>query len=517
VNALEHLPDRLNAAEHFVDRHVAEGRGGSVAYLLDDRNLTYAELQDLVDRTGNALKELGLGPGDRVLMVCHDAPEFLGTFFGAIKLGAIPVPVNTLLRPEEYDHYLGDSGARVAVISWPLLAQTAAALERAKASALEHVLVAGADAGPYLSFDERITRASARLAAHPTHRDDPAFWLYTSGSTGLPKAAVHRQRDMIVCTETYGRHILGLQASDRIYSASKLFFAYGLGNTSYFPLDVGAQGVLVPRPPTPRRVFEAIARHRPTIFCGVPTLYAALLASEECRRADASSLRLCISAGEALPAAIFERWRERFGVEILDGIGTTEILHIFISNRPGQTRPGSSGKPVPGYEVAIVDDDGRPVERGAMGNLRVRGESTMALYWNDPNRTREVLQEGWIATGDRYREDEDGFFWFCGRGDDMLKVGGAWISPVEVEAALLRHPAVLEAAVAGKEDSDRLTKPKAFVVLKEPSKAGDALYIELLSLVRAQIGAAKLPRWIDFVPSLPKTSNGKIQRFKLRG
>ena len=515
MNASEVLPTQFNVAEHFVDRNVAEGRGASAAFLYADRTLTYADVQDLVNRAGNALLELGVGLEDRVLMICLDAPEFVGTFWGAIKIGAVPIPVNTLMRSADYLYFLNDSRAKVAVVSGPLLAEAAPAL--AEARYLEHVLIAGGPAGRFMSWEDRLFRASAQLAAAPTSRDEPAFWLYSSGSTGSPKGVVHLHHDMYVCAETYAKQVLGLRATDRVLSAAKLFFAYGLGNAGYFPMAVGAQSVLYPLRPQPESMFEQIARYRPTLFFGVPTLYAAMLAVKEAeRRLDTSSLRLCVSAGEALPDELYARWRERFGVELIDGIGTTEILHIFLSNRPGAARPGSSGLPVPGYEAIVVDDEGRPVPPGEIGNLRVKGDSIMAYYWNKHEKTKETLFGPWIQTGDKYIQDKDGYFWFCGRADDMLKVGGIWVSPVEVEATLVRHAAVLEAAVVGKEDTDRLVKPKAFVVLKEPWKAGDALAGELKAFVKDKIAPYKYPRWIEFVGELPKTATGKIQRFKLR-
>jgi len=515
MNASEVLPTQFNVAEHFVDRNVAEGRGASTAFLYADRTLTYADVQDLVNRAGNALLDLGVGLEDRVLMICLDAPEFVGTFWGAIKIGAVPIPVNTLMRSADYLYFLNDSRAKVAVVSGPLLAEAAPAL--AEARYLEHVLIAGGPAGRFMSWEDRLFRASAQLAAAPTSRDEPAFWLYSSGSTGSPKGVVHLHHDMYVCAETYAKQVLGLRATDRVLSAAKLFFAYGLGNAGYFPMAVGAQSVLYPLRPQPESMFEQIARYRPTLFFGVPTLYAAMLAVKEAeRRFDTSSLRLCVSAGEALPDELYARWRERFGVELIDGIGTTEILHIFLSNRPGAARPGSSGLPVPGYEAIVVDDEGRPVPPGEIGNLRVKGDSIMAYYWNKHEKTKETLFGPWIQTGDKYFQDKDGYFWFCGRADDMLKVGGIWVSPVEVEATLVRHAAVLEAAVVGKEDTDRLVKPKAFVVLKEPWKAGDALAGELKAFVKDKIAPYKYPRWIEFVPDLPKTATGKIQRFKLR-
>jgi len=320
-----------------------------------------------------------------------------------------------------------------------------------------------------------------------------------------------------VCQETYAKQVLGIRESDRVYSAAKLFFAYGLGNAGYFPMGVGAQSVLYPHRPTPDSVFEVLSRHRATIFFGIPTLYASMLATKDAdKRYDLSSLRLCVSAGEALPDELYKRWQDRYGVEIIDGIGTTEICHIFISNRPGATRPGATGLPVPGYEAIVVDDDGRLVPQGEIGNLRVKGDSIMAYYWNKHDKTKETLFGAWIQTGDKYYQDADGYFWYAGRADDMLKVGGIWVSPIEVENTLVKHPAVLEAAVVGREDSDRLVKPQAFVVLKDPAGAAGGLADELKGFVKDKIAPYKYPRWIEFVTELPKTSTGKIQRYKLR-
>ena len=509
------IPERFNAATFFVDRHVTEGRGSRVAFHHEGGTLTYAALQELVNRAGNALRDLGVDREQRVLCLLLDSPEFLAAFWGAIKVGAVPVPLNTMLRPPDYLYFLNDSRARILVVSEALLPLVEPVLNEARF--LRHVVVAGKAPDGALSFGALLDKASARLDAAETSRDEPAFWLYSSGSTGFPKGAVHLQHDMVICLDTYARQVLGMTDGDRTVSAAKLFFAYGMGNNMSFPMGVGGQGVLYPGRPLPEAMFELIHRTRPTLFFGVPTLYAAMLQLKDAEsRYDLSSLRLCVSAGEALPEELFKRWGERFGVEILDGIGTTEILHIFLSNRPGRVRPGATGLPVPGYEARIVDDEGQAVARGEIGNLRVKGDSTMAYYWNQHEKTKSTLFGHWINTGDKYYEDEDGFFWYCGRGDDMLKVGGIWVSPIEVENTLVSHPAVLEVAVVGQEDEQRLVKPKAYVVLKEGQAPGPALEAEIKQFVKDKIAAYKYPRWIEFVQELPKTATGKIQRFKLR-
>jgi len=510
------IPARFNASSYFVDRHVTEGRGDKVAFFYEDTSLTYGALAELVNRAGNALLDLGVRPEQRVLLLLLDSPEFVATFWGAIKVGAVPIPVNTMMRADDYLYFLDDSRAPLAVISEALLGEAGPILGQARH--LKHVVVAGRPSGTQIGFDTWVGRASSRLEAADTSKDEAALWLYSSGSTGRPKGAVHLQHDMPYCTEGYARGVLQMTEADRTVSAAKLFFAYGLGNNMYFPMAVGGQGVLYPHRPTPDAMFELIHRHRPTLFFGVPTLFAAMLqVKEAAKRYDLSSLRLCVSAGEALPENLYRRWRETFGVETLDGIGTTEILHIFLSNRPGRVRPGSTGLPVPGYEAIVVDDEGRLVPDGEIGNLRVKGDSIMAYYWNQHEKTKDALIGQWIQTGDKYYRDPDGFFWYCGRADDMLKVGGIWVSPVEVENTLVAHPAVLETAVVGSEDTDQLVKPRAFVVLKDGFAGSPALEAELKTFVKDKIAPYKYPRWIEFVSELPKTATGKIQRFKLRG
>jgi benzoate-CoA ligase len=368
-----------------------------------------------------------------------------------------------------------------------------------------------------INYEDLVSDASPELQAEETSKDDVAFWLYSSGTTGRSKGVVHLQHDMIYSAELYGRHVLEMNEDDKVFSISRLFFAYGLGGTFNFPFHVGASTILSPERPLPDKVFEIIDKYKPSILFGVPTSYNAMLQiGDAAKKYDLDSLRLCVSAGEALPRAVFEQWKRRFGIEILDGIGSTEALHIFCSNARGQLRPGSSGRPVPGYELKIVDNEGMEVPQGEGGSLMVKGESNFAYYWNKHQKTRETIVGEWICTGDKYYQDEDGYYWYMGRSDDMIKVGGIWVSPTEVENALLEHPSVFEAAVIGVADRDQLVKPKAFIVLKAGYDPSSELASEIQNSTKTQIAPYKYPRWIQFVAELPKTSTGKIQRFKIR-
>jgi benzoate-CoA ligase len=507
----------FNAATYFVDRNLDEGRGDNTAIVYSGSKLTYREVADNVNRTGNALLDLGVEMENRVMLLMLDCPELVFSFFGAIKIGAVPVPVNTLLKSHDYRYLLNDSRAGVLIVSHVLLPVVEPIL--GECAYLKHVIVTGGadDSGPFRNFADLIAGQPATLQAARTHRDDVAFWLYTSGTTGMSRAAVHLQHDMVFCSELYCNGILGMRASDRTFSLAKLFFAYGLGNALYGPFAVGATTILFPGRPLPDAVFDVINRHRPTLFFAVPTAYAAMLqAAERGAEVDMSSVRACVSAGESLPASLFTRWKERFGVEIYDGIGSTEVLHIFLTNRKGDVRPGSTGKAVPGYELKLVGDDGNPVPAGEIGNLMVRGDSTCAYYWNKHEQTKRAIQGEWIRTGDKYHVDEDGYYWYDGRSDDMLKVGGIWVSPAEVEGAIVEHLAVLECAVVGAPDPETLIKPIAFVVLKEGASRPEDLDREIQAFVKGRIAPYKYPRWIEFVDELPKTATGKIQRFKLR-
>ena len=501
----------FNVAAAFIDRHLEEGRGAGTAIRCAAGDVTYALLAERVNRCGNALEACGLARGERVLMVVKDAPEFFFLFWGAIKRGLVPVPLNTLWRAADYRFVIEDSGAAAMVYS----PEYAEEVEPALAASARRPGIVLRTLGPD-SLQDRMAQASASLAAERSHAEDDCFWLYSSGSTGRPKAAVHLHRDMVVTSEHYGVGVLGIGENDLCYSAAKLFFAYGLGNAMTFPLWVGAAAVLNEARPTPQATFETIEKFRPTLYFGVPTLYAAQLQALEKLKPDLSSIRFCVSAGEALPGDILRRWGEATGKTILDGIGSTEALHIFISNRPDDVKPGSSGRPVPGYEARILDENDRELGPGIDGRLFIRGASTAKYYWNNPDRTQRTMREGWLDTGDTYRRDESGYYFYCGRSDDMLKVGGLWCSPFEIEAKLIEHPKVLEAAVVGRADADSLIKPEAFVVLKNPGDAASALAEELMQHCKSGLAHYKYPRWINFLPELPKTATGKIQRFKLR-
>jgi len=523
----------FNAAELFVDRNLLDGRGDKIAIECGAERVTYAQLGERVNRLGDALRtELDVRIEERIALLLVDSPAFAYSFFGAIKIGAVPVPINTLWKPREYAYVLNDTRARVAIVS-DVLVPRLREIRRADLRYLKHVIVVGAAERDAHRFDRLLEAGAPNLTPADTTSDDAAFWLYSSGSTGAPKGCIHLQHDMVVCAEGYGRGVLGMRESDRCFSVAKLFFAYGLGNALYMPFSVGATSILWSGAPTAADVYGVIERHHPTLFFSVPTGYGMLLAHQRGQEAgepaeahgaadgptrdfDLSSIRHAVSAGEALPPALFERFKARFGVEILDGIGSTETLHMFLSNRPGAIRPGSSGLPVPGYDVRILDDERRAVPPDEIGNLFVKGDSICAGYWNQHAKTAETIEGPWIRTGDKFYQDADGYFWHCGRIDDMLKVGGLWVSPTEVEGALLAHRDVQECAVIGHEDGDGLVKPLAFVVMRAGVTAGPDTPAELMDIVSTQLPDYKRPRWIEFVSELPKTPTGKIQRFRLR-
>jgi benzoate-CoA ligase len=508
------IPRVYNAAAYLVERNLAGGRADRIAFIDDAGRYSYGELSQRVNRCANAWRRLGLRTEDRVVLLLHDSIDFPTAFLGAIRAGIVPIPCNTLLTAADYEYLLADSRARAVVVSAPLA--PAIAPLAARLDALEHVIVSGGAGDGSPAFAAWIAGESADAPVAATTADDICFWLYSSGSTGAPKGTVHVHASMIQTAELYARPILGIEESDVVFSAAKLFFAYGLGNGLSFPLSVGATTVLMAERPTPASVFQRLRSHRPTIFYGVPTLYAAMLASPELPARQEVSLRRCASAGEALPEEIGKRWSRHFGVDILDGIGSTEMLHIFLSNRPGSVRYGTTGQPVPGYEIRLVDDEGRAADPGVPGELQVAGPSAAAMYWNNRDKSRNTFVGSWTRSGDKYTRTEDGYYVYCGRSDDMLKVSGMYVSPAEVEAALITHECVLEAAVVGREDTDRLIKPAAYVVLRPGHAGSPELCEKLKAHVKGLLTPHKYPRWFEFIDELPKTATGKIQRFKLR-
>ena len=496
------LPDRYNVGADLLDRNLKAGRANKLAIASTAGDLTYGDLFKLACGAARALRDLGVRREERVLIVGYDSPGWVATFLGAIRIGAVPVPVNPLLqRSEDYDHYIDDSLARVVVVD----ANTEEKLKPA----------AGRSTHPPRILRADKIAAGPEIEVAPTRIDDMAFWLYSSGSTGKPKAVVHLQHDIPYTCVTYAEQVLGITERDITFSTTGLFHAYGFGNNLTFPYWVGASTVLHAGRNTPATVLDTIEKRRPTLFFSAPTLYNAILNFEGAKTRDLSSIRHCVAAAEALPAEVWRRWKDAFGLAILDGVGSTEMLHIYCSNRLDDLRPGSSGKPVPGYELKILDDGGQPSVPGEAGDLYVKGDSALALYWAQHEKTKRSVLGEWFFTGDRYRVDEDGFYWYEGRSDDMIKVSGLWVSPIEIESVLLEHPSVGESAVVGIQ-IDGFTKIKAFVITKGDAVAGEALITALQEHCKTRLQRFQYPHLIEFVNELPKTVTGKIQRYKLR-
>ncbi|HEX7006752.1 MAG TPA: benzoate-CoA ligase family protein [Alphaproteobacteria bacterium] len=510
-----------NVVDYLFEHSLALDGGAKAAQIVDGRTVTYRALHDRTCQVGNLLRALGVGPDDRVMMSLADGPDFVATFLGGMKIGAVTVPINTFLKPHDYRYYINDSGARVLVIDRALVPVIESI--RAEIPAIEHILVAGGAPAGYADFDDAIADHAVDCPTVPRRGDDMAFWLYSSGSTGDPKGVVHTNNHIYWATELFGIGAQGIHADDVILCPPKMFFAYGLGNQVYFPIRSGATNIVNTGPITPDRIWQLWLEHQPTIVMSVPTLFAGMLqvaekslgqarVREACRR-----LRFSVSGGEILPPALLERWQAFTGTDILDGVGSTEMTHMFTLNRPGQPVPGSCGKIVDGFTAEVLDEEGRPVPVGEIGNLHVYGPTAARAYWNKPEKTAAVMGRGGVMTGDKVRCDEDGNFYLVGRSDDMLRVGAIWVSPAEVENALASHPAVLECAVVGRPDEQEMIKPKAYVVLRNglpPEPA--AVEAELKAHVRERLAHIKCPRWITFVEDLPKTSTGKIQRYRLR-
>ncbi|HEV2859705.1 MAG TPA: benzoate-CoA ligase family protein [Pyrinomonadaceae bacterium] len=508
------FPERFQMADYFLYHNVEEGREGKVCLYFGDETYTYADAVRISNRAGGALREAGLRVEDRVLLALPDCPEFVWAWFGANRAGGVITMVNPLLPAEDYRYYLEYTRARVAVIHESLLENFTQAAEGARH--LRAVLVVGSERGPFQSFAEASGAQPDELAPADTHRDDPAIWLFTSGSTGHPKGAVHLQHDLPYNTECYAKRVLGVNENDLTVSVPKLFFGYATGTNLLFPFSVGGSTALFSERSTPDKLFEVIERYRPTILTSVPTMIGAMLNLEGSAGRDLSSLRMCLSAGEALPVELYRRWVETFGVEILDGIGSAEMFHIYITNRPGDVKPGSLGRIVEGYEARIVDAEGREVPVGEMGTLKVGGDSAALCYWQAHEKSKQTFAGDWCTTGDQFHVDAEGYYWYHGRTDDMLKVSGIYVAPAEIENCLLRHEAVAEAAVVGHDSGDGLVKPKAFLVLREGHAPGEDLARRIQDFVKSRLAPYKYPRRVEFVPSLPKNDRGKIDRKALK-
>lgn len=517
VLTYDDIPPRFNLASHFVDGNLEAGNGEHTALRCGGQDVTYAELAGLMDRVGNVLRDLGVKREQRVFIALSDSPEFVATWYAVLKIGAVVADVYTFLLPKDYEYYLNYSRAEVAIVDLATLENVRAAA--ANCPELRSLLVVGASQdqlGPgEFSFPELVAKAPDRLEAAVTSRDDIAIWKFTTGSTGAPKAAVHPHHDPLISFDWYARGVLGYRSDDVVLPVPKLFFGYARDATTLFTFGVGATGVIFPERSTPERLFELIAEHHPTILVQVPTMMSAMVSHPTAPEQDLSCLRFCISAGEALPPELYQRWRERFGVEVLDGVGSSEAYHIYISSRPGRVRPGSVGEIVPGYAARIVAPDGADCPDGEPGELWISGESTALMYWNDHQKSKRTFSGDLVRTGDLFDRDPDGYFRYHGRADDLLKVGGIWVAPLEIENCLLENGVVRECAVVGY-DEGGLVLPRAYVVVAGGVEPTPALADELRQHVRSRLSPHKYPRDVRFVEELPKTASGKLDRKALR-
>ncbi len=510
------LPDTFNMVRLLLDRHLKEGRQERTAIIFQDDELSYRQLGRLTHKIGNGLLGLGVKPKERIIILLYDRPEFMALFLGAMKIGAVPVPVNILAAAKDWEYFISDSQASTIVMEAELQDKLAAFLSTAPH--VKNVVVYGGAKNSAIDLDRLIEAADAALETYPTSKLDHSYWLYTSGTTGVPKAVMHLHKDLVYAVETWGHHVVDFKPDDRVFCMSKLFFSYGLNYSLYLPLYYGASMILNPDRPTPEAILSIIEKHRPTGLFSVPTAYGQMLnhLEESESHPDLSCLRFCITAGEALPGSLFKRWRDRFGIEIFDGLGSSEVGFIFVSNRPGKIKENASGTPLPGYTIDVRDEQGKSVAPCELGELWVKSNTIFHGYWNQPEKTAETLVDGWMKTGDMGYQDADGYFFFSARANDTMKVSGIWVSPLEVEDALLSHPSVAECAVVGFEDAMGLIKPKGFVTLKNGVEPSNMLVKALQDHVKQNLAPYKYPRVIEFVDELPKTSTGKIQRYKLR-
>jgi benzoate-CoA ligase len=520
------FPERFNMADYFLYHNLEEDRENKVCLYFKDQTYTYGDAARMSNQTGNALRELGVDMEDRVLIVLPDCPEFVWSWFGAARIGAVITMVNPLLPADDYRYYLEYTRARAAVVHQSLAQPFVEAVSSANylrsvlvvddGGAMEEQLIDPRGRVKYFPFAESVESQPVAYRAADTHRDDIAIWLFTSGSTGHPKGAVHLQHDLPFNTEVFAKRTMGVNENDLTVSVPKLFFGYATGTNLLFPFAVGGATALFAERSTPEKLFEVIEKYRPTVLTTVPTMINAMLNVDNASAQDLSSLRFCYSAGEALPVELYHRWKQTFGVEICDGIGSAEMFHIYITNRPEDVKPGSLGRIVEGYEAKIIDGKGNEVPNGEMGTLRIKGDSAALCYWNAHEKSKETFAGDWCTTGDQFHVDPSGYYWYHGRTDDMLKVGGIFVAPAEIENCLLQHEALLECAVVGHEDDGGLVKPKAFVVVREGRERSDQLANEIKEFVRERLALYKYPRWVEFVDSLPKNDRGKVDRKLLK-